>query len=515
VRYLGLDVHSGATVWCLLDEAGETAGRGKVATTAPALTALVKRLSTEDELLVGQEVGTMSYFVHDIMTAAGMKLLSFDARMLRMIASSRKKTDRRDAFWIAKAIQTGMTPHPVYIPSGEVRRVRQLLNQRDGLRRDQKRWLVRAKSAVRAAGLSTPASRSPAALLDKLSDRPDGLDGELAPFADAAPRTHDAEGTDDVAEDEGDAPDDAGVVAAEPPNRATSHAAGDTPPETVDDVLAELDALVGLASVKDAVRNVMAVVQANQERERAGLAAVNPGLHLVFTGSPGTGKTTVARLIARLYAASGALPGSDFAEVDRSDLVAGYVGQTAIKTAKVVTETIPGVLFIDEAYALTPGHRTDYGGEAIATLVKAMEDHRHELALIVAGYADEMAAFVDSNPGLRSRLETFIHFPDYTPAELLRIFRGFARAAGLGLAEGAVERAEALFRRAVDRPGFGNGRFARTLFEQAYARMARRAAEDGEVRIDELTEIAADDLAWLDPQVERSRTRIGFGEGEV
>jgi len=341
------------------------------------------------------------------------------------------------------------------------------------------------------------------------------LDGELAPFADAAPRTHDAEGTDDVAEDGGDAPDDAGPVAAEPPNPATSHAAGDTPPETVDDVLAELDALVGLASVKDEVRNVMAVVQANQERERAGLAAVNPGLHLVFTGSPGTGKTTVARLIARLYAASGALPGSGFAEVDRSDLVAGYVGQTAIKTAKVVTETIPGVLFIDEAYALTPGHRTDYGGEAIATLVKAMEDHRHELALIVAGYADEMAAFVDSNPGLRSRLETFIHFPDYTPAELLRIFRGFARAAGLGLAEGAVERAEALFRRAVDRPGFGNGRFARTLFEQAYARMARRAAEDGEVRIDELTEIAADDLAWLDPQVERSRTRIGFGEGEV
>lgn len=190
MRYLGLDVHSGATVWCLLDEAGETAGRGKVATTAPALTALVKRLSTEDELLVGQEVGTMSYFVHDTMMAAGMKLLSFDARMLRMIASSRKKTDRRDAFWIAKALQTGMTPHPVYIPSGEVRRLRQLLSQRDGLRRDQKRWLVRAKSAVRAAGLSTPASRSPAALLDKLSDHPDGLDRELALVLDRCGRMH-------------------------------------------------------------------------------------------------------------------------------------------------------------------------------------------------------------------------------------------------------------------------------------------------------------------------------------
>ena len=132
MRYLGLDVHCGATVWCLLDDTGEVVERGKVATTAPALTALVKRLSDGHELLVGQEVGAMSYFVHDTMTAAGVKLVSFNAQHLRMIASSRKKTDRRDAYWIAKALQTGMMPHPVYIPSGKVRRLRQLLSQREG-----------------------------------------------------------------------------------------------------------------------------------------------------------------------------------------------------------------------------------------------------------------------------------------------------------------------------------------------------------------------------------------------
>ena len=131
MRYLGLDVHCGATVWCLLDDAGEVVERGKLPTTQAALTELVRRLSEDDELLAGQEVGTMSYFVHDVLTAAGVKLLSFNAHQLRMIASSRKKTDKRDAFWIAKALQTGMTPHPVYVPSGQVRLLRQLLSERE------------------------------------------------------------------------------------------------------------------------------------------------------------------------------------------------------------------------------------------------------------------------------------------------------------------------------------------------------------------------------------------------
>lgn len=285
------------------------------------------------------------------------------------------------------------------------------------------------------------------------------------------------------------------------------------PDETVADVLAELDGLVGLASVKQQVRSVVAVVQANRERERAGLPSVNPGLHLVFTGPPGTGKTTVARLVARLYRASGALPGSTFTEVDRADLVAGYVGQTALKTADVIRKTRPGVLFVDEAYALTPSHPSDFGAEAIATLVKAMEDHRDDLAVIAAGYGEEMSEFVESNPGLRSRLKTFIDFPDYAPDELGLIFAKFVEEAGLSLAEGAAERAESLFSRAVDRQDFGNARFARTLFEQAYARMALRAAEDGVVEVEELMELVADDVTWVEPGIDVTRSRIGFDSG--
>ena len=136
MKYLGLDVHSSATVWCLLDDSGEAVGRGKVATTAPALTALVKRLSEDGELVAAQEIGTMSYFVHDVLTEAGVKLLSFNAQQLRVIASSRKKTDKRDAYWLARSLASGMMPHPVYLPSGQVRRLRQLLAQRAALRSD-------------------------------------------------------------------------------------------------------------------------------------------------------------------------------------------------------------------------------------------------------------------------------------------------------------------------------------------------------------------------------------------
>ena len=180
MRYLGLDVHSGTTVWHLLDATGGTVERGKTPTTAPALTELVQRLSESDDLLCGQEVGTSCYFVHDTLTAAGVKVLSFNAHHLKMIASSRKKTDRRDAFWIAKALQTGMTPHPVYIPTGQVRRLRQLLNQREGLIREHQRWLLRSKSAVRAAGRKTPRARTVAKLHDALLQNEDGLDESLS-----------------------------------------------------------------------------------------------------------------------------------------------------------------------------------------------------------------------------------------------------------------------------------------------------------------------------------------------
>jgi transposase len=179
VHYLGLDIHARATVWCLLDEAGTQVERGKVPTTAPALTELVERLNERDELLVGQEVGTMTHFVHDVLTAAETKVLSFNAQQLRMIASSRKKTDRRDAYWIAKALQTGMTPLPVYIPTGEIRRLRRLLSQRNALCREHRRWLLRAKTTLRAAGIGVPAARSVAKIHHALLDGPEGLDEDL------------------------------------------------------------------------------------------------------------------------------------------------------------------------------------------------------------------------------------------------------------------------------------------------------------------------------------------------
>lgn len=295
------------------------------------------------------------------------------------------------------------------------------------------------------------------------------------------------------------------------PSGATTDAAA----ETVEEVLEELDRLVGLEVVKAQVRKVIAVVRANQARAAAGLPPVNPGLHLVFTGSPGTGKTTVARLIGRLYAACGALPGSKLTEVDRSDLVAGYVGQTALRTAEVLRASRPGVLFIDEAYALAPSHPTDFGAEAVATLVKAMEDHRHELAVIAAGYGEEMDHFLASNPGLRSRFKTVIHFPDYAPEELTRIFHGLANEAGLRLDEAVLEKARDVFRQAVQDPASGNGRFARSLFERAYSQMALRAAEDGEIEVHEVMTLAPEDLHAPEPRPNDGHRQIGFRNPEA
>lgn len=301
-------------------------------------------------------------------------------------------------------------------------------------------------------------------------------------------------------------------VQAVPPEAVSTLARGARVENTAD-ILAELDALIGLGPVKAQVRNVMAVVEANTARKRAGLAPVNPSLHLVFTGPPGTGKTTVARLVARLYASTGALPGSGFTEATRPDLVAGYVGQTAIKTTEVIHRTRPGVLFIDEAYALTPRSGEDFGAEAIATLVKAMEDFRDDFAIIVAGYEDEMAAFVGSNPGLRSRFKTFVAFPGYAPAELLRIFHKFARDYEIALAPGVREKTQTVLAEAVEKEGFGHARFVRSLFEQAYTRMAARAALDGQTSVSELQVIVPDDVVLDADMLQRERPRIGFRDG--
>ena len=190
--------------------------------------------------------------------------------------------------------------------------------------------------------------------------------------------------------------------------------------------------------------------------------------------------------------------------------MAGYIGQTAIKTAELIQRSRPGVLFIDEAYALAQNTGRDFGDEAIATLVKAMEDHRKEFAVIVAGYEDEMAHFIGSNPGLRSRFKIYIAFPDYSPAELLQMFERLASESGIELGAGVRERAEAVLREAVGHPDFGNARFMRSLFEQAYARMAARAAMDGTVDVREVTAFVPDDLMLDVDHLRREQRRVGF-----
>jgi Holliday junction resolvasome RuvABC ATP-dependent DNA helicase subunit len=260
------------------------------------------------------------------------------------------------------------------------------------------------------------------------------------------------------------------------------------------DLLAELDALVGLEGVKKQLRKVISVVEANKIRADAGAKAVPQSLHLVFTGNPGTGKTTVARIVAKMYGATGALKGQKFREATRSDLVAPYVGQTSQQTDRVLQSVRPGVLFIDEAYSLKPSHHGDFAEEAVAAMVKGMEDYRAEIAIIVAGYKDEMGEFVQSNPGLRSRFQTFIQFDDYGEADLLEIYRRFAEDANIRLALGVNERVTAAITSAAGQPGFGNARFVRALWEESYANMAVRAASDGQTTSSELEEILPADV---------------------
>jgi Cdc6-like AAA superfamily ATPase len=264
--------------------------------------------------------------------------------------------------------------------------------------------------------------------------------------------------------------------------------------DTTESVLAELDSLVGLAAVKTAVRRLIAVQSLNAERREAGLPEVNASHHLVFTGNPGTGKTTVARLVGRLYGTIGVVKKGHLVEATRADLVAGYVGQTALKTQEVVRKAIGGVLFIDEAYSLAQDTRWDFGAEAIATLVQMMETHRHNLGVIVAGYTEEMRHFIDSNPGLRSRFTTYIEFPDSTVSELVQIFVAMAEKSKVTLGEGVVPKLEGLFRAAGGVGNYGNARYARTIFEHAYANRAARAFEDGVIDRSEIEDLQAGDI---------------------
>lgn len=288
---------------------------------------------------------------------------------------------------------------------------------------------------------------------------------------------------------------------ASPQPGLESTAAGSAEPKPdFDELMAQLEALVGLEDVKKDVKNLINLVKVRRLRAENGLPVPPMSLHMVFMGNPGTGKTTVARLIAGLYAAIGVLSRGQLVEVDRSGLVAGYVGQTALKTQDVIKSALGGVLFIDEAYSLSSGGDNDFGREAIETILKAMEDHRDDLIVVVAGYNGPMEQFLSSNPGLESRFNKYFYFPDYTGEQLMEIFRGQCRKNSYTLTNEAETAAIALFTELYETRGanFGNGRDVRNCFEDMIVRQSNRVAQLDSPTRDDLMAILPEDLRDAD-----------------
>ena len=264
----------------------------------------------------------------------------------------------------------------------------------------------------------------------------------------------------------------------------------------LDELMRQLDELVGLEAVKKDVKSTMNLIKVRKLREENGLPVAPMSMHMVFMGNPGTGKTTVARLIGGLYNAIGALSKGQLIEVDRSGLVAGYVGQTAIKTQEVITSALGGVLFIDEAYSLSSGGENDFGRECIETLLKAMEDHRDDLVVIAAGYTEPMEKFLASNPGLESRFNKYITFPDYDGEELYAIFMGMCRKNGYELDEETDTFAKEYFNSLYEGrdENFANGREVRNHFEAMVIRQADRVAAMEEPGKEELVRFTKQDF---------------------
>jgi len=285
------------------------------------------------------------------------------------------------------------------------------------------------------------------------------------------------------------------VVTEQKQEAQPQQAAEDEKTESIEDLKKELHSYIGLDDVKKEVDTLINLVTVQKLRKENGLPVNDLSLHMVFSGNPGTGKTMIARLMARIYKSLGILSKGQLVEVDRSGLVAGYVGQTAIKTGKVIESAMGGVLFIDEAYALNGSGENDFGQEAINTILKAMEDHRDDLVVIVAGYDGLMDDFIHSNPGLESRFNRFLHFDDYTLDEMMQIFEMRCKKGCYDLDDDAAP----LMREFIEISNtssisFGNARGVRNLFEQLLVVQANRLAEQETVSREDLMRITVADV---------------------